>query len=473
MVIIIKYRLKTKLSLSYLILALLLVTLISTLSNIMLQKQFRQYVIQKQEEKNLSVAQLLEERYVNWGQKWDLSGIENLGVSLLEEGLILKVQDAAGNSIWDATVHNNGMCSAMLMHMAENMKQYNQSFSGGYEEKDYPLTQNGRTIGTARIGYYGPYFYSDGDLDFIRTLNRLLWAAAAVAMLAALAFGTLMSRQLTYPISRVINTARQIAKGNFSTRVVVKSNTREIGELTSTINTLAESLGNQEKLRKRLTADVAHELRTPVATLQSHLEAMIDGIWQADTERLKSCHEEVLRIGALVGDLGKLAHYESENLVLNKSKFDFRELIQHLLTNFEYEFKIKGISIWLADPTSPLVPQYVYADKDKISQVVVNLLSNALKYTEAGGRVTLEIDSAPGWTTLKCKDTGIGIKEEDLPHIFERFYRADQSRTRATGGAGIGLAIARSIIEAHNGTISAESIPGKGTSFTMRLPNSI
>lgn len=465
MVIPIKYRLRTTLSLSYLVITLLVVSLVSLLSNFMLQKQFEQYVIQKQEEKNVSVANLLSERYADWGQKWDVSGVESLGINLLEEGLILKLKDAGGNTVWDATVHNNGMCTTMLMTMAENMKQYSKNFSGGYEEKSYALTSNSHPIGTVQIGYYGPYFYSDGDLDFIKTLNRLLWGVAALALIAALGLGAWMSQRLSRPIRQVTGTARRIAKGDFSARIKVASNTQEIGDLTATINSLADTLGSQEKLRKRLTADVAHELRTPVATLQSHLEAMIDGIWKPDKERLQSCHEEIVRMGNLVGNLEKLAYYESENLVLNKTTFDLAELIRHLLTNFEYEFKMKEVAVRFTGPSVSLA-----ADRDKITQVLTNLLSNALKYTEKGGKITLEIAADPEWVTTRCRDTGIGIGPEDLPHIFDRFYRTDQSRARATGGAGIGLAIAKSIVDAHQGTITAQSTLGKGTLFTVRLP---
>ena len=151
--------------------------------------------------------------------------------------------------------------------------------------------------------------------------------------------------RISNPISKVIETARMIAKGYFGDRLSVKSNTTEISQLTTTINDLADTLEKQETLRKRLTADVAHELRTPLATLQSHMEAMIDGIWKPDSERLKSCHEEILRINRMVGDLEKLAKYESENLILNKTNFDISELASRIIKNFESDFINKDIRI--------------------------------------------------------------------------------------------------------------------------------
>jgi len=256
-----------------------------------------------------------------------------------------------------------------------------------------------------------------------------------------------------------------ISRGYYGSRIEEKSGTKEIAQLTETINNLAETLENQENLRKRLTADVAHELRTPLATLQSHIEAMIDGIWEPDAERLKSCHEEIMRISRLVGDLEKLAKYESENLVLIKTDFDISELIRHIMKNFENNFANKGIEIKFTGRK-----EVVTADRDKISQVIVNLLSNALKYTQNAGTVQVTVNGTHDAVEIKVKDTGIGIPPEDLPHIFERFYRADKSRNRLTGGAGIGLTITKAIIDAHGGSINVTSRVGEGTEFIVSLP---
>jgi signal transduction histidine kinase len=267
------------------------------------------------------------------------------------------------------------------------------------------------------------------------------------------------------PISRVIKTAQMISKGYFNDRITETTNTKEILQLTTTINDLGETLQKQETLRKRLTADVAHELRTPLATLQSHMEAMIDGIWEADTERLKSCHEEIIRINGMVGDLEKLARYEGENLILNKSKFDIYELIQHISKNYEIEFINKGIQISFSGQK-----EIIHADKDKLSQVIINLISNALKYTPKGGAVELNLKGNDNTVEVVVKDTGMGIPAQDLPYIFERFYRADRSRNRMTGGAGIGLTISKAIVEAHKGMITVKSEPYAGTEFSVVLP---
>ncbi len=459
-----RFSLRTKLSLSYVFVAMVCVFLTSALTNLFLDRHFKDYVINNQERKNREVVSSVNQQYKPEGV-WDSNVIENIGINALEQGMIIRVTDHSGKVIWDATLHNNGMCQQMIAHMARNMSSRYPNWNGEYKEEPYPLTYNLSKVGMVEIGYYGPYFFTDSDLNFINTLNNLLIAVGVFSLLLSLIIGAIMAKRLSTPISRAINTAQSISKGDFVGRIHEQSSTREIYQLTDTINKLAETLEEQEGLRKRLTADVAHELRTPLATLQSHMEAMIDGIWKPDGDRLKSCHEEILRISRMVGDLEKLARFEGENLKIDKSSFDVSELIQHIINNFERDFLSKGIDIRFFGEE-----ETVFADRDKISQVMVNLLSNALKYTPPDGVVEVCVKGAPDITEISVKDNGNGIPREDLPYIFERFYRADKSRNRLTGGAGIGLAISKAIIEAHKGKIQVHSELDKGTEFIVSIP---
>lgn len=305
-----------------------------------------------------------------------MAGLETIGVSALKNGMIIKVKNSSGNVLWDATHHNNGRCQKIIKQMAENMNSYNASIKGDYIEKPYPIYNKLVKVGSVEIGSYGPFYLSNNDLDFINTLNKILISVGIFSLLFALVISSIMAKRLTSPISRLIDKAQMISKGFFTDRLSEKSSTKEICKLTSRVNELADILENQETLRKRLTADVTHELRTPLATLQSHMEAMIDGIWKPDTNRLKDCHEEVVRLSKMVGDLGKLAKYEGENLLLNKSSFDISELISQMILNFESEYMKNGLEIKFFGEE-----EIVNADKDKISQVIINLISNALKYT--------------------------------------------------------------------------------------------
>jgi signal transduction histidine kinase len=460
-----KNSLKTKLSLSYALVAVISILMISLMTNIFLEKQFKVYTIQNQEHKNKELVNLIGEQYSD-NNMWNYKTIESIGVNSIEQGLIIKLNDKSGKVVWDASNHNNGLCKQMIDHMENNMSKYYGNDSGKYEEKLYPIYNDNGKVGTLQIGYYGPFYYNDNDIAFINTLNKLIIAVGILSLIFALILGAFMTKRLSTPISRVVKAAKNIANGHLNNRITEKSQTTEIDLLISTINNLAETLENQEKLRKRMSADIAHELRTPLATLQSHLEAMIDGIWKPNTERLLSCHEETMRINRLVGDLGSLAKYESENYKLSKIKYDIGDQMKKIIYNFQADFKNKGVNISFNGKK-----EMIFADRDKISQVIINIISNSLKYTPRNGSVEVIIDKIDdGQVAIKVKDTGRGISLDDLPYVFERFYRADKSRNRLTGGAGIGLTIAKAIVDFHNGKIMVESKINEGTEFIVLLP---
>jgi len=462
-----KYSLRSKLSFSYAVMSLLLIALISLGVNVLLQSQFQNYIIKQREQKNQEFVNLVVKQYNTSNSSWNTSVIENIGVSALEQGIIMKVKDEKGNAVWDATVHNNGLCVQMIAHMSDNMRSHYPNFKGGYEQTDYPVKVNFKEVGHVEMGYYGPYYFTDNDITFLNNINTILIAVGILSLVMALLVGAFMAKRVSGPISKSIQAAGQIARGDFKQRISENSGTREMIQLTDTINHLADSLEKQESLRKRMAADVAHELRTPLANLQSSLEAMIDGVWEASDERLESCHEETIRINRLVGDLEKLERFEAENANLTISKFDVSELIQHILNNFEPEFYKKGVSLHFSGES-----ESIHADRDKISQVIINLVSNALKYTSEGGQVEIQVVGAEHVTKIIVKDSGRGIPPEDVPCIFERFYRADQSRNRATGGSGLGLTITKAIVDSHKGEIAVSSELDVGTTFIVSLPKS-
>lgn len=461
-----KIRLKIKLTLAFLLMTLLMVSLISILANAVLDDQFSEYAINKQNQRIENLVTLISSRYTDWGESWDASGLESIGINALNEGLLVRLTDPNGVTLWDARVHNDGMCTMILENIASTMQAQNSTFEGQYVEQTFPVLADGLPIASASIGYYGPYYYTDTDVQFLNTLNTLLLSAAAISVLIAVGLGIILARQLTRPITRVIETTQHIAGGDYAARIEEKSNTLEIAELTTAVNSLAVALSHQENLRKRLSSDVAHELRTPLAILQSHLEAMIDGTWQASPDRLENCHGEVVRIAKMVRDLEGLTLLEQENLVLDKRQLELRPLLMRIVSNFQSDFKNKNVDLRL-----DLEAETVIADADKLSQVLINLIANALRYTPAGGEVVVGSRIAESRVELYVRDTGIGIAASDLPHIFERFYRADPSRNRQTGGSGIGLTIVKSIVEAHRGQIAVASEPGQGSVFTITLPS--
>jgi signal transduction histidine kinase len=337
--------------------------------------------------------------------------------------------------------------------------------TGSFETHAHTLTRDGERVGEVTITYYGPYFLSENDFRFISALNAVLLVTGLFACVFSIVTGWFLAKRITRPITKTADIAKRIAQGNYDIRFESRAMTRELGELALAVNHLAEALREQEKLRRRLTTDVAHELRTPLSAVGAHLEAMQTGIWEPTPERLQSCLDEITRLGKLVADLERLSKIESENLELAVSRIDLLETARAACGAVRAETDKKRLTLELAGETA-----LVRADRDRISQVLTNLLSNAVKYTPEGGNIRVSVRDFPEEVSLTVEDDGIGIPEADLPLIFERFYRIDTSRSRKTGGAGIGLAIVKSIVTAHGGSVTADSRAGPGSRFTVTLP---
>ena len=466
------WSLRSRLTLSFALVALACILMVSALANGLLESSFRRYVRDSQiRQAQQVVAQIGSQRT---GSGWDQDAIAAIGMTALEQGMIVKLSDPEGRTVWDATIHNNGLCVQMITHMAQNMASRYPNWRGTYTEAVYPVRASFVNVGVVTIGYYGPFYLNDQQLAFINSLNLLMLWVTTAAMGLAVLIGFVSARQITVPLARVAQATQEIARGRRDVRISQPTRVRELDGIAASVNDLSRALGEQENLRRRLTADMAHELRTPLSTLQSHLEAMMDGVWLPDAERLAGLHEEILRINRLVADLEKLAHVEGDPGNLDRRQTDIRALLEGIVRNHEPQFLAKGVSLRFEATGDPEqgrpAGSFLVVDPDRLSQAVINLLSNALKYTPAGGTVEVRVRGGPAGVEIRVSDTGIGIDARDLPRVFERFYRADDSRSRSTGGAGIGLSISRAIVEAHGGTIRAASEPGRGSEFIITLP---
>ncbi|MDR1044089.1 MAG: HAMP domain-containing protein [Candidatus Adiutrix sp.] len=457
--------LRAQLSLLIALIVLLTVLLVSALSNVLIGRQYERHVLKQEVLKAEAIADNISRQYDALSQKWDESFIHGLGMYSLYDGYIIKVADADGRLVWDAENHDMAACSQVMMDIIERMDARRPSLSGEFAAHTYELTSNGRLIGSVEVSYYGPYFLSESDLRFLDTLNAILAAVGALALAAAVLAGWVLARRVARPIVKAAKIARRIADGDYAIRFDGRTKTREADELADALNHLADALDRQERLRRRLVTDIAHELRTPVSAISSHLEIMLEGVWEPTTERLQSVYDEIGRLGVLVSDLGRLAQAEGENFRLQKSDADLLALARSVADGLETEAQKKNIALVVKGATSVLS-----ADKDRIGQVVANLISNAIKYTPEGGQVRVSVRDSAEAGVISVEDNGIGLQEAELPLVFERFYRTDVSRNRKTGGVGIGLTIAKSIVTAHGGTVTAESEFGKGSNFTVRLP---
>jgi len=455
--------LKTRLTISVTLVSMLSVLIISIIVNFFLEKQFREYAIRKQEERNLEIVSLVSKQYLG-DNNWHNSVIENIGISILEESLILQVMDNQGRIIWDALEYNSGICHVMMEQMSQRMLMKYPSLNGGLSHKEYDITVNKTVVGKVKIGYYGPFFYTDSEFFFIDTINKVLLAVAAFSLILSLVSGFILSNTISAPIIAVTKLAGSIAQGDYHSIDHVKANTSEVRKLIGAINHMSATLSQQEQIRKRLTADVAHELRTPLTTLRAGIEAMIDGVREVSPANLESYLEEILRIINLVHDMETLSRFDAETIRLNKTDFSVLQLAQKLVAHHLQLYAGKNITVQCTGDDF-----MIHADKEKTNQVLLNLFANACKFTNAGGTISLSTHLGRDCTQFVIKDNGVGIPAANLPYVFERFYRVDESRTRATGGSGIGLTIVQEIVKAHNWQITINSTPGIGTEITLTI----
>lgn len=309
------------------------------------------------------------------------------------------------------------------------------------------------------------------EQDFLRRVNRSLWIAGLVAAAAALLFGLALTRQITRPVKALTEGARKIASGRLGYQVTTSAR-GELGDLARSFNAMAAHLERSEQTRRRLTADIAHELRTPLTIIEGTVDGILDGVFAPDQNRLNSIKEQTGLLTRLIGDLRDLSLAESGQLKLELSATDLGELVRRKLAQSEVAARKKDIKLELN--LAPELPR-VYVDPARMEQVITNLISNALRHTPGGGTITVSLTTATvpeegKRLVVSVRDTGEGIAPEHLPNVFERFYRAGDSRSRSEGGAGLGLAIVKQMVRAHGGRVWVESQPGQGSTFYLSLP---
>jgi len=295
-------------------------------------------------------------------------------------------------------------------------------------------------------------------------LRTSLGVGALIALIAAL-IGVFFGRRLTKPLQKLTAATKRIAQGDRRSRVTVRGD-NEIGELALSFNVMAESLEKADKARRNLVADVAHELRNPLAIMRGQLESILEGRIEAKPEVILSLNDEVLRLSRMVGDLQELSLAEAGQLKLTREQFFMKELFEKYREILTPQLEEKEIKFCIAEDGG--VPQ-VNADRNRIQQVILNLLANALRHVPHGGTIRVTISEKNGQVTTKVFNSGSKIAEEEIPYLFERFYKGDKSRTRKQSGTGLGLAIAKGFVEAHGGTIGVKN-GEDGVSFYFTLP---
>ena len=292
------------------------VAVISVLANLLVSRSFERYVARQQKVRLQDLIANIEGHYDPETRSWNVEYLHGLGMYALYDGYVLAVYDQDGETVWDAERHDMDTCARIMAEISGRMEKRRPGLGGAFASSVYQLALDGRNIGSVAVKSYGPYFLSDSDFRFLDALNATLAAVGALSLLLAFAAGSALARRIARPVAKTAHIARQIADGNYAIRFEGRAKSREFAELAAAVNDLAAGLVEQESLRKRLTVDIAHELRTPLATLGSHLEAMAEGVWEPTKERLASCCEEVGRLNSLVSDLQRLAQAEGDSLTL-------------------------------------------------------------------------------------------------------------------------------------------------------------
>lgn len=312
------------------------------------------------------------------------------------------------------------------------------------------------------------HMFGAPEQQFLAAVNQSLWIAGVLVILIAGLISLMFARRMTSPIQHMTMAAKQISAGKLDERIPVETRD-EIGELAASFNQMAESLEKNRQMNQQLLAGIAHELKTPLTIIQGNLEAILDGVQDATPEKIAALHTETALLNRLVNDLRDLTLAEAGQLRLSVEPVKLRPLIANIVEMLQPMLHDKYVNLTVKLPAS--LPA-VNADPDRVTQVFYNLLSNAIRHTPEHGQIDISASASKDkkFAEITVKDNGDGIPPEDLPLIFNHFYRVDEARARTTGGTGVGLAITKLLVEAHGGTITVTSTPGEGSTFAFTLP---
>ncbi|MBN8202799.1 cell wall metabolism sensor histidine kinase WalK (plasmid) [Cytobacillus firmus] len=421
------------------------------------EDRFNDYLLEGREKNINQIKEEILKEYKKTGSLQSDQVLSVLHDQAMRENLYYEIYNSDGKIL----IETNSM-----RKMMENMgKGHRQDSEANYNSDTYHLSLDNRIIGSLQV-YYQEELFAE-DFSFFQAIKRYVYAAAFFTLILSVFFSILFSKWLSSGFNKLSVAVQELQKHKWNTRLNVEELTGEMKPLGWSFNNLASTLSTEENLRKQFTADLAHELRTPLATLRSQIEAFQDGIWEPTPERLQQSHNELMRLVRLVNELEKLLAAENPQIKLNMNNIEANKMACFLKNQFDPIFKEKGVKLQIHNYGKEL---WFHADQDRVTQILTNILNNALQYTTPNKKVEISFLEENDNIGFVVTDEGVGIDEEDLPHLFERFYRGDKSRTRKTGGIGIGLSIVKALLNAHGGDIRVNSELNKGTTITILFP---
>jgi two-component system OmpR family sensor kinase len=461
-------KLWVRLTLAFVLVILVGVSTVALLANRSASSQFRRYLARSEMMDWGSLADDLAAYYERQGS-WDGVEVvfEDVGGPMMQRGWGKSFDNAQGKG------QMRGGSPSILLADGQGLVVYDsqgryvgESLSSDEQEQAVSIQASGQTVGFLLAAPPGWGQLGAQEQGFLDQVNRALLLAGGLAVTVSILLGLGLSRGLTAPVARLTAAARRIAGGDLSQRVP-ETGSAEMAVLGQAFNQMAADLEKAEELRRNLVADLAHELRTPLSVIQGNLRAILDGVYPLEQAEIATLYDETRLLNRLVDDLRELALAEAGQLRLERQPVAPADVVNRAMESARIQAAAKGIALQ-TDLTEDL--PLVDVDPQRIGQVLGNLLNNALVHTPSGGKIVVAAGARGSEVEFSVMDTGEGIPSEDLPYIFERFYRADRSRSRVTGGTGLGLAIARQLVEAHGGRIEVESEVGRGTQFTFTLP---
>ncbi|GAB2480565.1 HAMP domain-containing sensor histidine kinase [Alkalibacterium psychrotolerans] len=403
------------------------------------------------------VVESIESAYLG-DNTWDKQLLDVVLQNAMHNHIVLRLEDSEGDDIISQE------SSPRRQHM-RGMRMGGLTPGEDWLEEEVTLEIQGEQAGTLFLTYPGIQSYSAEEEGFLEELMWLIFMMGVLSVVIAVLLAYLISKRLSRPIAETSQMTQALAKGERITHTSANENIRELASLHNSVMTLAEQLEQQKQIRDQLASDLAHEVRTPLTALQGNIEAMIDGVWEATPERLISLNNQVKRLTHLVQLIDQLETTDAASGKLAIENVKLKELVETSVLAFEQQANEKAIRM------SYHIPNIIIeADKNKLAQVLTNLLVNAIKFTPEKGSITVDAKEEKDTLLLTVRDTGMGIPPENQPFVFERFYQVEPSRNSELSGQGIGLAVVKSIIEAHQGSIELNSQMGQGTAFIIRLP---
>lgn len=447
--------------LSFLLLLVILVS-VGSFSGYIAKKTMSSYFDKRMEAQlDLSVEKIVEEVQTYKWQIEDEGFHDHLRKGIFDRNIRYELIDPDGHVVMSnikTSVNNpdeQGIAGPKV-----------NGIESGIVEKEVPIIVDGLVFASLRTKFFNASMLNSDDILLVESIYDSFKYMIVGIFIVCLFMSLIIARGITKPIRIVGDTANSISEGNLKVRAHIETNTKELIELSEDINLLASKLEQEDLLRSQVTSDMAHEIRTPLTTLRNFFEAFIDGVYEVNETNLNKCHEEVVRMSDLVDRLKDIANIEAMTIYSNPSMVSLNEEIMSICDFSMPAFEKKEIALSYEFMDTCVIK----IDPNHFRQTLTNLISNSLRYTDKGDLVKVTLEKKDGYAIISVIDNGIGISEADLPNIFERFYRADKSRDKVTGGIGVGLTIVKKMTEYYGGTISVESVLGEGSSFILKYP---